>query len=40
MLCSNFYDGAGHIDLDVDKDFKEGSDVVFDVAAEHVNNLI
>ena len=40
MLCSNFYDGAGHIDLDVDKDFKEGSDVVFDVPAEHVNNLI
>ena len=40
MLCSNFYDGASHIALDVDKDFKERSGVVFDVAAEHVNNLI
>ena len=39
VLCSDFFDGAGHIVLDVDKDFKEGSDVVFDVAAEHVNNL-
>ena len=36
MIC---FDGAGHIALDADKDFKEGSDVVFDVAAEHVNNL-
>ena len=34
--CSHFFYGAGHI---VDKDFKEGSDLVFDVAAEHVNNL-
>ena len=32
----SFFYGAGHI---VDKDFKEGSDFVFDVAAEHVNNL-
>ena len=39
MSCSDFSDGAGHIALDVDRDFKEGSDVVFDVAAEHVNNL-
>ena len=39
MLCSDFFDGAGRIPLDVDRDFKEGSDVVFDVAAEHVNNL-
>ena len=23
MLCSDFFDGAGHIALDVDKDFKE-----------------
>ena len=34
-----FFDGADHIVLGVDKDFKEGSDVVSDVAAEHVNNL-
>ena len=40
MLCSDFFDGSGHIALNVDRDFKEGSDVVFDVAAEHVNNLI
>ena len=39
MLCSDFFDGAGHIALDVDKDFKEWSDVVFEVAAEHVNDL-
>ena len=39
MLCSDFFYGAGHIPLDVDRDFKEGSDIVFDVAAEHVNNL-
>ena len=39
MSCSDFSDGAGHIALDVDRDFKEGSNVVFDVAAEHVNNL-
>ena len=25
--------------LDVDSEFKEGSDVVFEVASEHVNNL-
>ena len=39
MSCSDFSDGAGHIALDVDRDFKEESNVVFDVAAEHVNNL-
>ena len=39
ILCSDFFDGAGHIALDVDRDYKEGSDVVFDIAAEHVNNL-
>ena len=39
MLCSGFSHGAGPIALDVDKDFKVGSDVVFDVVAEHVNNL-
>ena len=39
MLCSDFTDGAGHIVLGVDKDFKEGSDIVFEAAAEHVNNL-
>ena len=39
MLRSNFFDGAGHIALDVEKDFKEESDVVFEVAPEHVNNL-
>ena len=33
-----FY-GACHIVLDVDKDFKERSDVFFEVAAKHVNNL-
>ena len=38
-LCSDFFHGAGHIALDVDTDFKVGSDVLFDVAAEHVNNL-
>ena len=38
MLCSDFFDGADHIALDVDKDFKEGSNVVFDVAAERVIN--
>ena len=37
MLCSNFFDG--HVVLDVDSEFKEGSDVVFEVASEHVNNL-
>ena len=37
MLCSYFFDGAGHITLG--EDFKEGSNVVFDVVAEHVNNL-
>ena len=39
MFCSDFCDGAGHIALDVDNNFKEGSDVVFEVAAEHVHNL-
>ena len=39
MLCSDFTDGAGHIVLGVDKDFKEGSDIVFEAAAEHVSNL-
>ena len=39
MFRSNFFDGAGHIALDVEKDFKEESDVVFEVAPEHVNNL-
>ena len=39
MLRSNFFDGAGHIALDFEKDFKEESDVVFEVAPEHVNNL-
>ena len=38
-LCSGFFHGGGPIALDVDKDFKVGSDVVFDVAAEHVSNL-
>ena len=37
MLCSNFFDGR--VVLDVDSEFKEGSDVVFEVASEHVNNL-
>ena len=40
MFCSDFFDGADHIALDVDKDFKLGLNVVFYVAAEHVNNLI
>ena len=39
MFCSDFFDSAGHIALDVDNSFKGGSDVVFEVAAEHVNNL-
>ena len=39
MLCSDFFDGAGHIALDVDQDFKEGSDIAFEVAVEHVDNL-
>ena len=39
MFCSDFFDSAGHIALDVDNNFKGGSDVVFEVAAEHVNNL-
>ena len=39
MFCSDSFDGAGHIALDVDNNFKGGSDVVFEVAAEHVNNL-
>ena len=39
MLCSDFFDGASHIVLDVDKDFKEGSDAALENAAEHVNNL-
>ena len=39
MFCSNFFYGAGHIALDTDNNFKEGSDVFFEVAAEHVNNL-
>ena len=39
MLCSDFFDGAGHIALDVDYVFKEGSDIVFEVPAEHVDNL-
>ena len=34
-----FFDHSLLITLDVDKDFKEGSDVVFEYAAEHVNNL-
>ena len=38
MLCSDFFDGADHIALGVDKNFKKGSDVVFDAAAEY-NNL-
>ena len=38
ILCSDFFDGA-LLTLDVDKDFKEGSDVVFEDTAEHVNNL-
>ena len=37
MLCSNFLDG--HVVLDVDSEFKEGSDVVFEITSEHVNNL-
>ena len=39
MFCSDFFDGAGHIALDVDGNFNEGSDVAFEVAAEHVNNV-
>ena len=39
MLCSDFFGGAGHIAIDFDKGFKEGSDVAFEVAAEHLNNL-
>ena len=39
MFCSHFFDDAGHIALDVDNNFKGGSDVVFEVTAEHVNNL-
>ena len=39
MFYSDFFDGAGHIALDLDNIFKEGSDVVFEVTAEHVNNL-
>ena len=39
MLCSDFFDGAGHIALDVDYVFKEGSDIAFEVPAEHVDNL-
>ena len=39
MLCSDFFDSAGHISLDVDQDFKEGSDIAFEVAVEHVDNL-
>ena len=35
----NFFRGADHIAFDLDQDFKVGSDVVFDVAAEHVSNL-
>ena len=35
---SDFFDGA-LLTLDVDKDFTEGSDVDFEDAAEHVNNL-
>ena len=38
MLCSDFFLGVRRMTLDVDKDFK-GLDVVFDVAAEDVNNL-
>ena len=38
MLCSDFFLGVRRMALDVDKDFK-GLDVVFDVAAEDVNNL-
>ena len=36
MLCSDLFDGAGHIALDVDQDFKEGSYVVFEVTAEYI----
>ena len=39
MLCSDFFDSASHISLDVDQDFKEGSDIAFEVAVEHVDNL-
>ena len=39
ILCSYFFDGACHTALDVDKDFKEGSYVVFEVTAEYVINL-
>ena len=35
MFRSDFFDGAVHIAFDDSKDFKEGSDVVFEVAAEH-----
>ena len=35
----NFFHGADHLAFYLDKDFKVGSDVVFDVPAEHVSNL-
>ena len=35
MLCSDFFYGAGHIAFNVDKDFKEVLDIVFDVTFEH-----
>ena len=37
MWWNDFFYSAGHIALD--EHFKEGSGVVFNVAAEHVNNL-
>ena len=35
----NFFHGADHLAFYLDKDFKVGSDVVFDAPAEHVSNL-
>ena len=39
MLCSDLFDGANHIVLGVDKDFKEGWYVAFDIAAEQISSL-
>ena len=39
MFCSDFFDGAGQIAFHVDNNFKEGSDVVSEVAADHFINL-
>ena len=39
MLYSDFFDSADHVTLDVDQDFKEGSDIAFEFAVEHVDNL-